>query len=114
MEEEKNMSEFEQVSEVEPADVQIETEVERVKKKKREAIFEMALFLILGVLIGITLKTEAIKKITIGFNDYQIQKVSQSYDVEALKKKLEQQVAEQQASQQIQQQIDQQQQGETK
>lgn len=109
MEQEKNTAELEEVSEQQPAQVEIETEVERAKKKRREAIFEMSLFFILGVLIGVTLKTEAVKKITMGFNDYQIKKVEQSYDMQALKKKLEDQAAEQEASQQIQQQIQEQQ-----
>lgn len=88
-----------ETDEIEEQEAQIETEVERAKKKRREAIFELGLFLVLGILIGITLKTEAVKKITMGFNDYQIQKVSQSYDVSALKKKMEDELAEQQAQQ---------------
>ncbi|EKD58814.1 MAG: hypothetical protein ACD_56C00045G0005 [uncultured bacterium] len=109
MEQEKNATDLNHENEVGLIEPQFETEIERVQKKRREAIFEMALFLILGVLIGVTLKTEAVKKITIGFNDYQIQKVSQSYDVTALKKELEEQMAQQQAAQQIQQQVQQQQ-----
>ncbi|KKP97638.1 MAG: hypothetical protein US25_C0005G0003 [Candidatus Moranbacteria bacterium GW2011_GWE1_36_7] len=68
------------------------------KKKRREVIFEMMLFLVLGMLLGVTLKTEAIKKVTIGFNDYQIVKPAESYDVAALKKNLDEQMAEQSAS----------------
>jgi hypothetical protein len=62
------------------------------KKKKRDLIFEMTLFFILGVLIGITVKTEAVKKITIGFNDYQIVSAKERYDIGALKKNLEDQI----------------------
>ena len=90
----------------------VETEQEKEKKKKREAIFEMALFLILGVLIGITLKTEAVKKITMGFNDYQIVKPVASYDISAIKKELESKAAEQQAQAQAQVQAQAQQQSE--
>ncbi|MDD5397095.1 MAG: hypothetical protein PHW24_03485 [Candidatus Moranbacteria bacterium] len=74
------------------------------KKKRKEAIFEMVLFFVLGVLVGVTLKTEAVKRITIGFNDYQITKPAQSYDISALKKNLDDQMAAQQAAQQQQQQ----------
>ncbi|HOW60413.1 MAG TPA: hypothetical protein P5548_02300 [Candidatus Moranbacteria bacterium] len=74
------------------------------KKLKRGAIFEMLLFFILGILIGITIKTEAVKKITIGFSDYKIASGKSSYDIESMKRNLEQQQAEAiQAAQQTQQ-----------
>lgn len=60
------------------------------KKKKREVIFELALFLILGVLLGITIKTEAVKRITIGFNDYKIVDGQNGYNLEEIEKVLEQ------------------------
>lgn len=69
------------------------------KKKKKDLIFELTLFFILGLLIGITVKTEAVKRITIGFNDYQIPAKTQRYDVAELKRNLVQQAArEQEAS----------------
>ncbi|KKQ51152.1 MAG: hypothetical protein US70_C0022G0028 [Parcubacteria group bacterium GW2011_GWD2_38_11] len=77
----------------------IENEMERAKKRRREVVFEMALFFVLGVLLGVTMKTEAIKKITIGFNDYQISKPLESYNIADLKKKLDDQIAEQQQMQ---------------
>lgn len=67
------------------------------KKKRREVFFEMALFFVLGILLGITIKTEAVKRVTIGFSDYKIFSPSQRYNVQDLKKNLEQQAAEQQA-----------------
>jgi len=73
---------------------------EVLKKKKRDLFFELTLFFILGALIGITLKTEAVKKITIGFNDYQIPAQSVRYDVAELKRNLLQKAAEQQQQQQ--------------
>ncbi|HOX11093.1 MAG TPA: hypothetical protein PK333_03840 [Candidatus Moranbacteria bacterium] len=60
------------------------------KKKKREVVFELALFLILGILLGITIKTEAVKRITIGFNDYKIANGQNGYNLEEIKKVLEQ------------------------
>lgn len=72
---------------------------ESAKKKKRDLIFELSLFFILGILIGITVKTEAVKKITIGFNDYQIPAKIQRYDIAALKAKLLRQEATLQAAQ---------------
>lgn len=73
------------------------------KKRRREVIFELALFFILGFLIGITVKTEAVKRITIGFSDYKMAEGKSSYDVESMKKSLEQQAEAQQAIQQAQQ-----------
>ena len=100
-EELENEIEIEQ--EIETVKGEIETDEVLEKKKRRETLFEMALFLILGILLGITIKTEAVKRITIGFNDYQIKKASQSYDITAIKKDLDDQMAAQQAAQQAQQ-----------
>ena len=61
------------------------------KKRKREVIFELALFLVLGILIGITVKTEAVKRITIGFSDYKITTGKNAYNIEDMKKNLEEQ-----------------------
>jgi hypothetical protein len=96
--------ELEKEKEFELIENEIETSEVLEKKKRREVIFEMALFFILGVLLGITIKTEAVKKITIGFNDYQITKPLQSYDVADMKKKLDEQLAKQQAEQEALQQ----------
>lgn len=75
---------------------EFESEIERAKKKKREVVFEFALFLVLGILIGVTIKTEAVKKITIGFNDYQIESNKERYDIASIKAGLEQKAIEQQ------------------
>ncbi len=75
---------------------EFENEMQRARKKKREMIFEFALFLILGILIGITIKTEAVKKITIGFDDYQIESGKNRYDIAGIEAGLEQKALEQQ------------------
>jgi uncharacterized membrane protein YcjF (UPF0283 family) len=95
--------EVEEKEETKKIEGEIETWEVLEKKRRKEAIFEMVLFFVLGVLIGVTLKTEAVKRITIGFNDYQIKKPAQSYDIAALKKNLDDQLAAQQAAQQAQQ-----------
>jgi len=83
--------------------VPVESEEDLEKKKKREVLFEMALFFVLGILLGITIKTEAVKRVTIGFNDYQISAPSQKYNIDDIKKNLENQAAQQQpAGQQAQ------------
>lgn len=100
MEQENIPTELEQTNAALEVESPIETEVQRAKRKRRETAFELGLFFVLGLLIGVTLKTEAVKKITMGFNDYLVSKPAQRYDIDALKKKIEQQYAQQQAAQQ--------------
>lgn len=69
------------------------------KKKKTDFYVELALFCILGILIGIAVKTEADKRITIGFNDYKMKIMKQDYDVN----KLQIDIAQKKASQSQQQ-----------
>lgn len=69
------------------------------RKKKRETVIELALVFILGILIGITIKTEAVKRITIGFNDYQMPAKIERYNIPQLRSKLLQEAAKQQVSQ---------------
>ena len=54
-------------------------------KKGMDFRFELALFLILGFLLGVVIKTEASKRITIGFNDNEIASVKQGFDFEKIK-----------------------------
>lgn len=72
-------------------------------KRKKEYTFELVLFFILGTLLGITFKSEAVKKITIGFNDYQVESNKPGYDVGRMEKALVQEaIRQQQAAQQQQ------------
>jgi len=61
---------------------------EAPKKEKRSRKYdfyiELALFLVLGTLIGIAVKTEAQKSITIGFDDYKMKIFKQDYDINQL------------------------------
>jgi hypothetical protein len=103
LEQEKAIEEKEELKkeiEIETFELEVESGVILEKKKRREVIFEMALFLVLGILLGVTIKTEAVKRITIGFNDYQITKPAQSYNVTEMKKALDEQMAQQEMTQQ--------------
>ena len=60
------------------------------KKKNTEFYFELVLFLVLGFLVGITIKNEAVKKITIGFNDYKMKIDKQDYNINQAQKDLDQ------------------------
>jgi len=64
--------------------------------KKSNFYFELALFLILGFLLGVVIKTEAAKRVTIGFYDYKVSATGQSYDINEMQKNLlEEQEAQQ-------------------
>lgn len=54
------------------------------KNKKMDFYIELALLFILGVLIGIAVKTEASKKVTIGFDDYQMKLSKQDFNINQL------------------------------
>ncbi|HPN96661.1 MAG TPA: hypothetical protein PLK35_02735 [Candidatus Moranbacteria bacterium] len=54
------------------------------KKRKTDLYIELVLFFILGILLGIAIKTEAAKRVTIGFNDYKMKIMSQDYNINQL------------------------------
>jgi len=58
------------------------------QKKRRDFLIELFLFFILGVLIGVAFKTEASKKIAIGFDDYKMKIQKQDYNIGKLQKDL--------------------------
>lgn len=70
------------------------------KKKGRSDFYvELGLFLILGILIGIAVKTEASKKVTIGFDDYKMKIKSQGYNINNLQLELNKKQQEQASAQ---------------
>lgn len=91
MQEENQVAEIEEIEEEKSSPEPEATEEEIQKKKLRDLKFELALFFILGVLVGITIKTEAVKSITMGFNDFQLKNGKQGYDVEKIKAEITQQ-----------------------
>lgn len=76
-------------------------EVLEINNSKRDFKIELALFFILGVLLGVTIKTEAAKRITIGFNDYKVESAVDSYNVSEIKKKLIEEANEASAEEQV-------------
>lgn len=56
--------------------------------EKRNLYLEYALFLILGFLLGVVMKTEAAKRITVGYNDYQVSTKAQFYDLNKIQKEI--------------------------
>jgi hypothetical protein len=57
--------------------------------KKINLYVELALFLILGFLVGAVVKTESAKRLTMGFSDYQAPTLKQGYDFVQIQKDLE-------------------------
>jgi hypothetical protein len=99
------MQQEEQVAQIEEIEKpleekQLSEEELKEKKKRRDLKIEMALFFILGVLIGITIKTEAVKNVTIGFNDYQLKNGKQAYNIDQIKADLDKEMQNAQAAQQ--------------
>jgi hypothetical protein len=56
----------------------------KARRKKWDFCFELVLFFVLGILIGIAAKNEAAKKITIGFDDYKMKTIREDYDISQL------------------------------
>lgn len=54
------------------------------RNKKRDFYVELVLLFILGILIGIAIKTEAYEKITIGFDDYRMRPAKQDFNINNL------------------------------
>lgn len=81
--EEKNViREAEILAEEKPS----EPTVVKMRKRRNDFYIELSLFLILGILIGIALKNEAVKKVTMGFDDYKMRTFSKDYDLNVLQK----------------------------
>ncbi|MEI6588233.1 MAG: hypothetical protein WCO05_04795 [Candidatus Moraniibacteriota bacterium] len=62
------------------------------KKAKSELRSRLILTLILGFLVGIAFKAEALKKITIGYDDYLMRIKSQSFNINEIQTKLQKQI----------------------
>ncbi len=64
------------------------TESNLEKNQKKDFYIEVILMLILGILIGVAVKTEAAKRITIGSNDYKMKSSANAYNLNQLEKEL--------------------------
>lgn len=74
MEDEKNNNE----------EIKLLVEPRKAEPSRNDFYVEIILFLILGILIGIAVKTEANKRITIGYNDYKMKTGIQQYSINKL------------------------------
>ena len=74
------------VEEIKENNLEIENNSE--KNQKKDFYIEVLLMLILGILIGVAVKTEAVKRITIGSDDYKMKFFASSYNLNDLEKEL--------------------------
>ena len=63
----------------------LEEAKENYEVKKIDFRFELVLFLILGFLLGVVIKTEAVKRVTFGYNDKEVISLKQGYDFQKIK-----------------------------
>ena len=83
-----------------------DTTKEKPRNKKYDFYVELGLFLILGILIGIALKTEAMKRITIGYDDYKMKIMKSDFDINKIEKDILQKQKDEAQKQEVQEQID--------
>ena len=86
----KNFMEEDKIKEAEVENVKKEkiSFEEKKEKSKRDFYIGMVLFAVLGLLLGMAIKTEALKKISIGHNDYQMKIMKTDYDINKMGKDL--------------------------
>ncbi|HBI17416.1 MAG: hypothetical protein UR60_C0016G0018 [Candidatus Moranbacteria bacterium GW2011_GWF2_34_56] len=68
-------------------------------KKGKKYHTEIILIFIIGLLLGIMIKAESLKKVSIGFSDYRVTGGSQGYDLNEIEKKMIEESKKQQESQ---------------
>lgn len=70
------------------------SEEKQLSEKKPKIWKKMAMIFVFGLLLGIALKAEALKKITIGYNDYLMNIKTQNYDINKMQADLSKSVSE--------------------
>lgn len=56
--------------------------------KKKNYRTEVILILIIGLLLGVMLKAESLKRVSVGFSDYKVEGGAQGYDMDSIEKKM--------------------------
>lgn len=77
-------------------DIDEEVKPGKLAKIRKFITGEIILLFVFGFLFGVVVKTEAAKRITIGFNDYKAVESKQEFDFIQIQKDLEAQAAAQQ------------------
>ncbi len=84
------MSKKEKINDAEISSV--EENDEEITNQKTESgkkyYLEIILILIIGFLLGVMIKSEALKSVSIGFDDYKVVSAKQGYDIDGIEKEL--------------------------
>lgn len=64
---------------------EMKNKLQGIKNKVRT---DFILYFIMGVLLGVIIKTEAAKRVVIGFDDYKLAGIRQDYDINKMEKDL--------------------------
>jgi hypothetical protein len=75
--------EIEKLAEIESVESDV-LQDKHSQNKKMDKYVEFVLLFILGILVGVAIKTEAVKRIAIGFDDYQMKSANQDFDINNL------------------------------
>lgn len=75
-------------------------ETHKKKKTRKEFYVELVLIFILGILVGVAIKTEAVKRVTMGFDDYKMKIARQDFNINKIQKDLNTAQVEAQAEEQ--------------
>ncbi|EKE20913.1 MAG: hypothetical protein ACD_7C00429G0003 [uncultured bacterium] len=84
---EKNNIQEAQVSEVD-ANKKVNLSVATDGLKSKNYHTEIILIFIIGLLLGIMVKAESLKKVSIGFSDYKLKGGAQEYNLDEIEKKM--------------------------
>ncbi|MDD3498099.1 MAG: hypothetical protein PHH24_01175 [Candidatus Moranbacteria bacterium] len=76
---------MEEEKEIKDAEI---SETKKEESEKKNYRTEIILIFIIGLLAGVMIKAEAVKRISIGFDDYRTVTRSHGYDIEAIEKQL--------------------------
>lgn len=75
-------------NEIKDAEINDISEEAKVKKDKNNYRTEIVLIFIIGILLGVMVKAEALKSLSIGFSDYKVKGGTQAYDIIEIEKKM--------------------------
>lgn len=98
------MEEQQEKNDIQDAQISETTENDNKPKNKKSYQTEIILIFIIGLLLGIMLKAESLKKVSIGFSDYRVAGGVQEYKMDDIEKQLKEKSEKAQAEQAEQQQ----------
>ncbi len=73
------------------------TENKNYNEAKKDFRIEIALILIVGILLGVMIKAESLKRVAVGFSDYKTRAEMHGYNIDRIEKELFEKIKEEQA-----------------